>query len=257
MSWWYYKHIVGEIGGKMIEYHMTEGPDSWDFDDAEILRILREDKPRVFVMASPNNPTGNFLSPERIKAYIAAKSSETVFVLDEAYWGFGAPPMPESEIAGLRNVVVLRTLSKYYALAGIRIGFGFIGSGLEELLTYNSKYLGFNRVSEELLIAALDDGAQAYYKAKAKAIIEDGKMLFDELTAMGFKPFRTAANFILARLPEKDFDLLREEVIKKGIIIKFFTEPVFKNCIRISIGTTEQNALLVEVMRDILKNKRR
>jgi len=254
MSWWYYKHIVGEIGAKLVEYHMVEGEDSWDFNDAEIIRILKEDKPRVFVMASPNNPTGNFLSPERVQSYIDAKDPDTVFVLDEAYWGFGAPPMPLNEISKRTNFVLLRTLSKYYALAGIRIGFAFLSPDMLELATYNAKYLGFNRVSEELLMSALDAESAPYYKAKAALMIEDGKMLFRELKAMGFKPFKTCANFILARLPADKFALLKEEVIKKGIVIKFFSEPIFENCVRISIGTAEQNALLVAVMKDILKH---
>jgi histidinol-phosphate aminotransferase len=256
MSWWYYKHIVAETGGRMIEYHMVEGQEGWDFDDAEIFRILREDKPRVFMMASPNNPTGNFLPPERIKAYIAAKSPQTIFVLDEAYWGFGAPSMPEAEIGGMPGVVVLRTLSKYYALAGVRIGFAFVGSGLEALQTYNAKYLGFNRVSEELLFAALDESSRGYYRQTAAAIVEDGQMLFRELKALGFQPFQTCANFILARLPEKDFEYLRDELQKKGLVIKFFTEPVFKNCVRISIGKREENKLLVDVMKDLMSRKR-
>jgi histidinol-phosphate aminotransferase len=255
-SWWYYKHIVAETGGRMVEYHMVEGEDGWDFDDAEVLRLLREERPRVFMMASPNNPTGNFLAPERIKAYIAAKSPETVFVLDEAYWGFGAPAMPEAEIGEMPGVVVLRTLSKYYALAGIRIGFAFMGTGLEDLATYNAKYLGFNRVSEELLFAALDPESRDYYRRTAAAIVEDGAMFFRELKAMGFKPFRTCANFILARLPEKDFEYLRDELQKKGLVIKFFTEQVFKNCVRISIGTSEENKLLVDVMKDLMSRKR-
>lgn len=256
MSWWYYKHIVGEIGARMVEYHMVEGGDSWDFDDAEVIRILKEDKPRVFVMASPNNPTGNFLTPERVQSYIDAKDPETVFVLDEAYWGFGAPPMPLGDIPKRKNFILLRTLSKYYALAGVRIGFAFMSPDMQDLATYNAKYLGFNRVSEEMLMAALDAESAPYYEERAAMMIEDGKMLFRELKAMGFKPYRTCANFILAKLPADKFALLKEEVIKKGFVIKFFSEPIFENCVRISIGTREENELLVAVMKDVLKNGR-
>jgi histidinol-phosphate aminotransferase len=254
MSWWYYKHIVKEIDGNLVEYHMTEGEESWAFDDDEIFRILAA-KPRVFILASPNNPTGNYLEPDRIRRYLAAKAPETVMVLDEAYWGFGAPPFPEREIACWPGLIVLRTMSKYYALAGLRIGFAFLGSGLDEYVVHNSKYLGFNRISEEMLFASLDHESDLYYRERAAMIIEDGKMLFQELRAMGFKPFRTCANFILARLPAADFNLLKERVLTKGMVIKFFSEPIFENCVRISIGTRDQNYLLVEIMKDILANR--
>ncbi len=254
MSWWYYKHIVKEIGANLVEYHLKEQEDTWDFDDAEIMRILAA-KPRVFILASPNNPTGNYLEPGRIRRYLEAKAPETVLVLDEAYWGFGGPSFPEGEIARWPGLIVLRTMSKYYALAGLRIGFGFLGAGLDEYVVHNSKYLGFNRISEEMLFAALDRESAAYYREKAEMIIEDGKMLFREFQAMGFKPFRSCANFILARLPSAEFNLLKERVLTKGIVIKFFTEAIFEDCVRISIGTREQNHLLVEIMKDILANR--
>jgi histidinol-phosphate aminotransferase len=255
MSWWYYKHIVSEIKAELVEYHMVEGEGNWDFSDEEVLRILRR-KPRVFILSSPNNPTGNYLTQERIKKYLDNKDPSTLFVLDEAYWGFGAPPFSEREVASYENLIVLRTLSKYYALAGLRIGFAFVGKGLEDFMTYNGKYLGFNRISEEMLFAALDEESAPYYTEKARMIIEDGKMLVQELRAMGFKAYDSCANFVLAKMPKADFEMLRERVVQHGIVIKFFTEPIFENCVRITIGTREQNELLVSVMRRLLQEKR-
>jgi len=254
MSWWYYKHIVAEIGATLVEYHMTEREDTWDFDDEEIFGILRK-KPAVFILASPNNPTGNFLEPSRIKKYLEAKDPSTLFVLDEAYWGFGAPPFAEKDIRNYENLIVLRTLSKYYALAGLRIGFAFLGKGLKDYVTFNSKYLGFNRISEEMLFAALDKDSETYYKDKARMIIEDGLMLVKELKAMGFKAYKSCANFVLAKLPPADFKMLQEKIVTHGIIIKFFAEPIFENCVRITIGTREQNQLLVSIMKELLKRK--
>jgi histidinol-phosphate aminotransferase len=255
MSWWYYKHIVSEIKAELVEYHMVEGEGDWDFDDAEIFKIL-DRKPAVFILSSPNNPTGNYLTRERIRKYLERKDRSTLFVLDEAYWGFGAPAFPEREVARYDKLVVLRTLSKYYALAGLRIGFAFIGKGLEDFMTFNGKYLGFNRVSEEMLFAALDEESRPYYEDKARMIVEDGRMLVRELRAMGFKAYDSSANFVLAKMPKDDFELLRERVVQRGLVIKFFAEPIFENCVRITIGTREQNELLVNVMKELLGEKR-
>jgi histidinol-phosphate aminotransferase len=255
MSWWYYKHIVAEVKAELVEYHMIEGKHDWDFDDEEIFRIL-DRKPRVFILSSPNNPTGNFLEQARIRKYLERKDPSTLFVLDEAYWGFGAPSFPEGEVAGWEKLVVLRTLSKYYALAGLRIGFAFVGKGLEDFMTYNGKYLGFNRISEEMLFAAFDPASAQYYQERARTIVEDGKMLVRELRAMGFTAYDSCANFILAKMPKADFEMLRERVVQRGIIIKFFTEPIFENCVRITIGTREQNELLVNIMKELLRGTR-
>jgi histidinol-phosphate aminotransferase len=254
MSWWYYKHLAGEVGATVAEYHMKELDDAWDFDDREILSILKK-KPRLFIIASPSNPTGNSLSVDRMKSLLAAKDPSTVFVLDEAYWGFGSQPFPEKEASRYENFILLRTLSKYYALAGLRIGFAFLGKGLADFATYKSIYLGFNRTSEEMLFAAFDKESDAYYREKASLIIEDGKVFFEELRGMGFKPFRTCANFILARLPADDYALLKEKLPLRGFVIRVLSAPAFENCIRISIGTREQNHLLIEIMKDLLSNR--
>jgi histidinol-phosphate aminotransferase len=254
LSWWYYAHIVGEVGSKMAVYHMKESTDSWDFDDDEVFSILKE-KPRIFIIASPSNPTGNSLPVERMKSYLTAKDPSTLFVLDEAYWGFGAQAFPEKEAHEYENFILLRTLSKYYALAGLRIGFAFLGKGLDDFATYKSIYLGFNRTSEEMLFAAFDKESEGYYREKAEMILEDGKMFYRELREMGFKPFRTCANFILARLPADAFALLEEKLPLRGFVIRFLAPPAFQNCIRVSIGTREQNHLLIEIMKDILRNK--
>ena len=254
MSWWYYNHLAGEVGAKIAEYHMRESADTWDFDDAEMFSILKK-KPRLFIIASPSNPTGNSLSVDRMKNLLAAKDPSTVFILDEAYWGFGAQPFPEKEVCRYENFILLRTLSKYYALAGLRIGFAFLGKGLADFATYKSMYLGFNRTSEEMLFAAFDQASEAYYKEKATMIIEDGKLFFDEMRGMGFKPFRTTANFILARLPAEDYTLLKEKLPLRGFVIRLLAAPAFENCIRISIGTREQNHLLIEIMKDLLRSR--
>lgn len=252
-SWWYYKHIGQEAKATLVEYTMVEKDDTFDYNDDEILDILKNKKPRAIIICTPNNPTGNILSEERLEKYVKAAGKDTIIILDEAYWGFTQYHYGEKMVEKYDNVIVLRTFSKFYSLAGIRIGFAFVGKNLSELQIYNNRYLGYNRISEELTFAALD--SDDYYIANGKQIMEDAQMLFDELKAMGFKPFKTYANFIAAKLPPKEFELLEKELAKRQIIVKFFKEAVFPYYIRISIGTREQNQHLVENMKDILKKR--
>lgn len=248
-SWWYYKAIGKEAGATVLEYDLIEKDDCFDYDDEQIIRILKEDKPKAMIVCTPNNPTGNIMEVDRLERIIQ-NAGDTILILDEAYWGFTQFLYGEKMVEKYDNVLVLRTFSKFYSLAGVRIGYAFIGKNLSELQIYNNRYLGYNRISEDLTFAALD--SDEYYMENNKKIMEDAQMLFDELKGMGFKPFKTYANFILAKLPAKEFQLLEKELPKREIIIKFFKEAIFENYIRISIGTREQNQLLVKAMKEIL-----
>lgn len=250
-SWWYYKAIGEEVGAKNVEYNLIEKEDTFDYDDDQLLDILKKQKPKVLILCTPNNPTGNLITVDRIEKILQNKPKETMVILDEAYWGFTDLLYGEHMVEKYENVIVLRTFSKYYALAGLRIGFAFTSKDLSEFQIYNNRLLGYNRISEEMTFAALD--SDQYYAETSKQIMADAEMLFKELKAMGFKPFKTCANFIMVKMPEKEFNFLKTEVPKKGIIIKFFTEAVFKNYVRISIGTKEQNQLLVKTMKELLK----
>jgi len=250
-SWWYYEHIGKEVGARVVKYDMIEKEDTFDYDVDKILEILKKDSAKALIICTPNNPTGNILDLERMQKIIEA-AGDTMIILDEAYWGFTDFFYGEKMVEKYGNVIVLRTFSKYFSLAGVRIGFGFIGKDLSELQIYNNRYLGYNRISEELTFAALDDESSKYYEEKAKAIMEDAQMYYNEFKKLSFKPYKTNANFILAKLPEKEFNFLKQEMPKKGVIIKFFQEEGFKNCIRISIGTREQNNYVMKTIKKLL-----
>jgi histidinol-phosphate aminotransferase len=252
-SWWYYKSIGQEVGAEIVEYPMVEKEDTFEYDDETILDILKNKKPKAIIICTPNNPTGNILSEERLEKFLQAAGKDTIVILDEAYWGFSQFLYGEEMVEKYDNVIVLRTFSKFYSLAGIRIGYAFFGKKLSELQIFNNRYLGYNRISEELSFAAID--SVDFYMENNKKIMEDADMYFREMKKMGFKPFKTHANFILAKLPDAEFNLLSEELPKRGIIIKFFKEPVFENYIRISIGTREQNEFVIENMKEILSRK--
>ncbi len=251
-SWWYYKSIGIDVGANVIEYNMVEKDDCFDYNEMQILDILKNKKPKAIILCTPNNPTGNILSKKSLERIIK-NANEAVVILDEAYWGFNHFMFGEEIVKKYDNVIVLRTFSKFYSLAGIRIGFAFIGKNLFQLQMHNNRYLGYNRISEELIFSALE--SDDYYKENNKKIMQDVQMFFDELTALGFKPYKSNANFILAKLPEKEFKLLEIELPKKEVLIKFFKEDVFKNCIRISIGTQEQNQYLIELIKFVLNKK--
>ena len=130
------------------------------------------------------------------------------------------------------------------------MGYGFLGSGLEDLVRSGSRYLGYNRVSERLALAALD--SPAYYADIRSRMIEDKeamRLAFNRIK--GFKAYRSDANFLLADVPPAHKEALKAALTGRGLIIKFFKNEAFlDNSVRITMGTREQNRLLIDAVTD-------
>lgn len=247
-SWWYYKSIADEKGGTTVEYPMVPGREAFAYDVESLLRLAAHHKPRLILVSSPNNPTGNTLALADLKV-ILKKMTDTVIVLDEAYWGFDLTQTNyvKELIQDFPNLIIIRTFSKYYALAGIRIGFAFLGKNLSRLSRFSARYLGYNRLSERLALAALD--SRDYYAEIRRKMVEDKELYYRELDRItGFRAYRSNANFILAEVPASWKAALKDYLTKKGLIIKFFNEASMENCVRITIGTKEQNRRLVDAV---------
>jgi len=251
-SWWYYRALASEVGGATITYSLKVGKDSFTFDVDEMIAAYQKESPRVVLIASPNNPTGNSF-PDTHLSYLIDAFRESIVILDEAYWGFGnaAEGRIAEFAAKYRNLIVLRTFSKYYALAGVRIGFAVVGTNLARLIKFAARYLGYNRISEALALAALD--SPEYYLSVRKKIQEDRQEYYRYFGSKpGFTCFRSDANFIMVRLPGQVVGPLREFLKRQKIEIKFFSEPEFENCVRITIGTHEQNGALLSCISEFI-----
>ena len=240
-SWWYYQKVAAEVGGETVTYALKEKPDSFYYDVDEIVELYRRESPRVVLIASPNNPTGNSFPDADLKKLTEA-FRESIVVLDEAYWGFA--DASNEHIAELisryRNLVVLRTCSNFYALAGARIAFAAVGTSLSRLTRFASRYLGYNRISEALALAALD--SPEYYSTISSHMRQDRKSYQEFFSRQpGFQFYNSDANFALVKIPDKIREPLRRYLAERGIAIKFFAEPEFSSCIRITIGTSSQN----------------
>ena len=130
-SWWYYRTVASEVAGETVTYRLKVDGRSYRYDIDELIALYQQHSPRVVLIASPNNPTGNsFLDTDLMRLTEAFR--ESIVILDEAYWGF--TDQTNERIGALvsqyRNLLILRTFSKFYALAGARIGFAAAGSSL-------------------------------------------------------------------------------------------------------------------------------
>jgi histidinol-phosphate aminotransferase len=251
-SWWYYQKVAAEVGGETITYSLKEGNDAYSYDVDEMLALYRRESPRVVLIASPNNPTGNSF-PDRDLKELTEAFRESIVVLDEAYWGFSDvlnEHMTE-EVKEYRNLIVLRTFSKYYALAGARIAYAAVGASLTRLARFASRYLGYNRISEALALAALD--SPEYYQTLRRQMCDDRQLYYDFFSGEpGFRFYRSDANFVLVRIPSAVKKPLQEFLEARRLHIRFFAEPGFADCVRITLGTKEQNRLLRAALSEFL-----
>ena len=251
-SWWYYKKIADEKEGVKIEYPIVEGENSFYYDLEGMLRIYEENKPAMVLISSPNNPTGNRLEIDQLKMLLQ-KMKDTVVVIDEAYALFynGDNSYLKELLSEFPNVLIIRSFSKYYGLAGIRIGFVLMGDNHAGLSLFSARYLGYNRLSERIAIAALD--SKTYYDDIRDKIAADKDMYLAEFNKMkGFKAYKSYSNFILVKIPVELKEELKKYLSERDMVVKFMAEDGLFNHLRITIGTQDQNKMLIDMIKAFL-----
>lgn len=207
--------------------------------------------PAAIIFANPNAPTGIALALDQIAA-IAQANPDSAVVVDEAYVDFGA----DSAIALLdryENIVVVHTLSKSYALAGLRVGYAVasteIVAGLQRVKdSFNSYPL--DSLAQAGALAAVQD--RAYFDEKRLAIIASRDKLTKDLQALGFNVLPSKTNFVFAQHPDFDAALLHQQLRDRQILVRHFKQKRIEQFLRITVGTPEQCATLIEAVREIL-----
>lgn len=249
-SWWYYNRIASECGGTFEMYPLHECDDTFAYNIDEIIEYTNRIHPRMLLLASPNNPTGNCLTPSEISRIMESIPSDTMVLIDEAYASFISTdtdyiaPLVEKH----SNLIISRTLSKFYGLPGLRLGFGFMGKGHDGFLSYANKYLGYNRFSEQVALAALD--SDEYYRGVADQMEWDRQLFKKELGDVpGFKVYKSVANFILIKYPAAIKEKLQKALADQDYKIKFMTDKGLEDCLRITLGRKEQIQLVVDTIK--------
>lgn len=252
-SWWYYKKLASEAGGQNVEYPLIEGEDSFYYDIDKIVDIYKKEKPKAVLISSPNNPTGNSISLDDLKILLK-ELRDSVVIFDQAYAFEGFNNHLQEMLRNNPNLILVRTFSKYYALAGMRIGFALIGDNIQKLTQMTNRYLGFNRLSEEVALAALD--SPDYYKSIAEKMRQDKELYYSELGKLkGFKVFKSDANFILVKIPKEIYKSLKEFLDGRGLIIKFMNEELLNSHLRITLGTQEQNLAVINSIKEFTEKQ--
>ena len=252
-SWWYYNRVAGECGGSFEMYPLYETGDTFAYNIDEVIEYTNRVHPRMLLLASPNNPTGNSLTSAEIGRIMENIPSDTMVFVDEAYASFITTDT--DYIAPLvmkyNNLIIARTLSKFYGLPGLRVGFGFMGAGHEMFLSYSNKYLGYNRFSESVARAALE--SDEHYRNVANQMEWDRQLFKKELGSRpGFKVYKSVANFILIKYPTEIKERLQKALGEQDYKIKFMSDKGLEDCLRITLGRKEQIQTVVDTIKSLL-----
>ena len=215
--------------------------------DLQAVRDAIDDTAKIVFLSSPNNPTGNMASEGQVRALL---DTGLVVVIDEAYYEFSG-----ETVAGLieeyDNLVVLRTMSKWAGLAGLRIGYGIMDSSLvNHIIDIKSPY-NVNVAAEAAALASLEDSD--YLLGNVQSIVNDRELMFQDLEAIdGLKPWPSQGNYILCQLdgPEKAEDMVNR-LSAKGIFVRSFGSDRLTDCFRVAIGTPGENEAFLTAVREI------
>ncbi len=250
-SWWYYSSIAEEVDGISVQYPLYEEGNTFRYDFDGLHRMVEQERPAIVLIASPNNPTGNALSVEEMEQLVGMIPQQTIIIVDEAYASFVSNDASyvRQLVESHPNIIICRTLSKFYGLPGLRMGFGFIGKGevMERFARYSNMYLGYDRLSEEVAIAALK--SDDHYREIAKVMQEARDMYTEEIgTLPGFKVYKSLANFILIKYPIQLKEALQQAFKEQDYKVKFMNEPAINEHMRITLGRREQNRTVCDTI---------
>ncbi len=242
-----YNIISQTVGTKVYRFERT---DLFDVDVAKAIEAAKDFEPALIFLCSPNNPTGNPISNEDIESFL--KQTGALIVIDEAYAEFSGQTVT-SLINTYPNLVVLRTFSKAFSLAGLRIGYMLASS--EVIKNVLKVKLPYNCDAFSQMVASLVLKRKDILKPQIEEIISERDRTFVELKEInGINPCPSAANFILIKT-EKEASFVWKKLLEAGVLVRGFSEPRLRDYLRITIGTGEENDIVLKTLKGIVDGK--
>lgn len=208
--------------------------------DLAAMRAAITARTRIVFVANPNNPTGTWVAPDELEAFIAAVPANVLVVLDEAYNEYLDPaavaPSPQW-VAKYPNLIVARTFSKAYGLAGLRVGYGVMSSRVADMLNRVRQPFNVNALGQAAAVAALADPA---YVEESRVQNREGKhRLEDGLRTLGLSVVPSHANFLLVKVG--DAGRVYERLLRRGVIVRPVANYALPEWLRVTVGLPAEN----------------
>lgn len=247
-----YRPLFSLHGGEVVDVPLGPAP-GFPLDADAILAAITP-RTKLVVICNPNNPTGNLFDPAAVERVIV--EAPCLVAVDEAYAEFsGSSHLPLMDRHP--NLAVLRTLSKFAGLAGMRVGYGIFPAPLmPHLWRVTPAFCNVSAASTAAAIASLED--LPYLHGIVARTVADRDALADQLRELpGVEPFPSVTNFLLARLPVRNAGPAVAELAARGIHVRHFANPSLGlvDCLRVSIGTTEENEAFLHELDTVLRER--
>lgn len=242
-----YSMIVQAAGGRNIVVPLKE----WRHD-LQAMASEITDRTKIIFIANPNNPTGTINTKDEMDAFMEKVPDGVLVIVDEAYYEYVSSPYYADSMKYFRqgrDILILRTFSKIYGLAGLRVGYGISKGAIVTEMNKIRQPFNVNSAAQEAAIAALQD--EGHLK-RTKRLNEQGKKyLYRELSALNISYVPTEANFIYISFKEEEAMGLYEKLLKYGVIVR----PMGRHELRVTIGLSEENKRFIETLKQIVGSK--
>ncbi len=235
-------------GGELIK---VPSP-GYRFDVDALIQATTPDT-RILYLPNPNNPTGSHITHQELETLLNGIPKTTLLFLDEAYIEFARhlPDYPDAMALRRENLLILRTFSKAYGLAGLRIGYGIGHPSLIEQLTKVKMTFEPSHLAQVAAEAAWQDSD--FIDKALRNNTQEMKRYYEVLESLGLQYQPSAGNFIFVAFDSQEqVNTLNEALLKRGIAIRPLASFGFPNCIRITVGLPEENDALFQALREIL-----
>ncbi|MFA5118196.1 MAG: histidinol-phosphate transaminase [Candidatus Omnitrophota bacterium] len=238
--------IIAKVNGKLIR---TVPLKDFTYDLDALVRAANN-KTKLIFIANPNNPTGTYITKAQLERFLSRLPQNVIVVLDEAYDLFiDVDDYPDSLNYLKNNVIILKTFSKAYGLAGLRVGYALASNRFTPFMEKTRQPFNINTLAQAAARAALRDKG---FLRKTRDITLEGKhYLYKALDQMGLRYVPSVANFILIDTG-RDGVKLFQELLKKGVIVRDMQQYGLKDFIRVSIGTMSENRIFVSTFKKVL-----
>ena len=243
-----YETCVQMMGGKPIHVPLND----WHLDLAALKEKLSERTKMIFI-CNPNNPTGTIIKRKELEEFMKHVPKHVIIVFDEAYYEYVTDEDYPETLSYLkdddRRIIILRTFSKIYGLAGLRIGYGLTTVELADVLKLVRPPFNASAIAQVSAAAALDDDEHV---ERSRSINSEGKKyITDAFERLGITYAPSESNFIFFD-SERDGVEVFNTMLRKGVIIRPLTIDGKKRYLRVSIGTMDENKRFVETFEEVL-----
>lgn len=223
--------------------------------DLAAMRAAMTPQTRIVFIANPNNPTGTWLPPTEVHAFVASVPRGVLVVLDEAYNEYLQPDEQANSaswIAAYPNLIVSRTFSKAYGLAGLRVGYGIADAGVADMLNRVRQPFNVNSIAQAAALAALDD--EAYVAESARLNREGLLQLMQGLDAIRVAYLPSHGNFLMVRVADagKGAASVYEGLLRAGVIVRPVANYGLPDWLRVTVGLPEENARFLSALGAVL-----